>query len=541
MIPNNRFINAVISTKLDDNKSLIEKTSYKGVYLWWFVDHDFRCFDGEITGEWHIPLRFNETLLAVNTKINFFLELTKYLFSRIIPKLCLNSKITSMKRNKILFTAQNVNWKAIFAKEKHRAKKTDAFYDSIISQLESTHEIIGVHPFGQNLARGVRVFIEKLLSWNVQHIPYERFWSPIIWKEGRRASKHFRNIWKTLQNDTTLKKLYGHRQKTLYKAHSQRLRFYFLIVFPMIVKYIEMAKKMIETEKPNSILLQNEYGSFERAITSAGKLKNVPIFAIQHGIITSETHFGLYMFDKRFKGQIILPFKTFVSGSYYKELLVEKSVYDSDQIVVTGAPRYDTLFSLPNVASRKEILEKYNVNLDHQIILWTTGCQANTWEENVRNIEAMVHIFRDFQQITLIIKQHPGEGAQYTKLMKKYLRTSNLANIVLVAKENDIFELIYAGDLLITEASTTALEAIAVNKPAIIFDLNGKEITIEYIREGVAIAVYNMPDLKETIKQLLKDDSILATNRPNFISSRLYLTDGNATNRVVAVINRQGR
>jgi len=101
MITNNHFIDTIISTKLDDNKSLVDFTSYKGVYLWWFVDHDFRCFSGKILGELNIPLRFSETLLGAYAKSGFLLDLAKHLLGRSIAKLCQKRSIRNKKRKKI--------------------------------------------------------------------------------------------------------------------------------------------------------------------------------------------------------------------------------------------------------------------------------------------------------------------------------------------------------------------------------------------------------------------------------------------------------
>ena len=541
MISNDRFIDAIISTKLDDNKSLIDFTSYKGDYLWWFVDHDFRCFSGKILGELNTYLRFSEILLGAYAKVNFLLDLTKHLLSRAIVKLCQKNLQKNRKRKKAIFTAQNVNWKTIIDYEKLKSRKTDLFYDSIISQLESTHEIVGVHPLGQNLGGGIRVLIDKMLNWDVRHNPYELFWSPGIWNEERRASTHFRSTWKTLYDDKTLKRLCQYQEKDLYNTLFHRLRFYFSSVFPMLVKYIEMGKKMIEAEKPDLILLQNEYGSFEHALVIAGKLKNVPTVAIQHGIIIPVTHFGLYMFNKAFKDQMTLPDKTCVYGSYYQDLLVNKSIYDSNQVVVTGSPRYDMLFSLHEFASRKEILIKFVVNPKHQIVLWTTSCHVYTWEENTRNIEAMNSAFRDLQEVTLIIKQHPGEGTKYTGLLKENLSTTDSADILLVPKDANTYELLLTCDLLVTKTSTTALEAIALNKPVIVLDLMEKEPSIEYVREGVAATAHSKNDLKKTIRQLLADDTVLELHRSEYIKTRLYQIDGNATRRVVDLVIRLSR
>jgi UDP-N-acetylglucosamine 2-epimerase len=532
----NPFTDTIISTKLDCDKTLVELTNYQGTYLWWFVDHDFRCFIAKLLGE-HIGfIRFNEVLLTAYAKTDIFQDLASHLLSRAIMKLSQRDRMKRGKR-KIAFTDQNRSWQTILDYERRTSKKSDAFFDSIILELKSTHEIVGIYPIGRTI-KGIRVFVDKIINWDIHHYPFEFFWSIAIWTRTRRASAHFRHIWKDMQELIVLKKLCQYQQRDLYKAISHRLRFYFLILFPLIVKKIEMAKKMIESEKPNLILLENEYGNFERALVVAGKLKKIPIMAIQHGTIWLEGHVGLYIFNKAFKSQVALPCITCVSGSYFKEMLVEKSIYDPDQIAVTGAPRYDILFHLNRIGCRKEILRRIGVNPDHKIVLWTTGCQALSWEENIKNFEVMKDIFRDLQAITLIVKQHPGEGAKHTKLIKKKLLTKRLPNITLVPKDANTYEFLKVCDLLITKASTTALEAIALNKPVIILDLSGEESTIEYVREGVALAVYSKNALKEGIRQLLHDDSALTANRPSYIENHLHQIDGNATRRVIDLITR---
>lgn len=535
----NPFTDTIINTKLDCDKTLIELTNYRGTYLWWFVDHDFRCFIAKLLGE-HIGLiRFNEVLFTAYAKIDIFQDLASHLLSRAIMKLCQRDRGKRGKR-KIVFTDQNKTWQTVLDYKRHRSKKSDLFFDPIISQLESTHEIVGIYPIGRTI-KGIRIFVDKIINWDIHHYPFEFFWSIAIWTRTRRASANFRHVWKDMQEYNIFKKLCQYQQRDLYKAISQRLRFYFLILFPLIIKKIEMAKKMIEFEKPNLILLENEYGSFERALLVAGKLKKVPIIAIQHGAIWLEGHVGFYMFNKAFKGHVILPSITCVSGSHFKELLVEKSIYDPDKVAVTGAARYDILYHLDRLGSKKEILSKIGVNPDHKIVLWTTTCQALSWEENIRNIEVMKDTFRDLKTITLIVKQHPGEGPKYTKFLKKEFLAKKLQNIVLVPKDANTYAFLKVCDLLITKVSTTALEAIALNKPVISLDLSGEESIAEYVREGVALAVYSKDALREGIKQLLNDDSALAVNRPSYIKKQLHEIDGNATRRVVDLITRLSR
>jgi UDP-N-acetylglucosamine 2-epimerase len=89
---------------------------------------------------------------------------------------------------------------------------------------------------------------------------------------------------------------------------------------------------------------------------------------------------------------------------------------------------------------------------------------------------------------------------------------------------------------MITRHSTTATEAVALNKPVIILNLSGEPDPMGYVKEGVALGVYKGKDLKPAIEKLLKDDSGLAKNRERYIEKYLYKVDGKASERVVGVI-----
>jgi CDP-glycerol glycerophosphotransferase (TagB/SpsB family) len=107
---------------------------------------------------------------------------------------------------------------------------------------------------------------------------------------------------------------------------------------------------------------------------------------------------------------------------------------------------------------------------------------------------------------------------------------------IIVGKEVNTYELLNACDLAITKWSTTGLEAIALNKPLLILNLGGEPDRVEYVKEGVALGVYNEKDLTPTIEKSLKDDSELAKNRGKYLEKYLYKIDGKATERVVNLI-----
>ena len=111
-------------------------------------------------------------------------------------------------------------------------------------------------------------------------------------------------------------------------------------------------------------------------------------------------------------------------------------------------------------------------------------------------------------------------------------------NAVVTPKSSDTYEQLFVCDLMIARHSTTAMEAVALNKPVIILNLSGEPDPVEYVKEGVASGVYKAEDLKPTIEKLLKDDSELAKNRKSYIEKYLYKIDGNASERIVKLIER---
>jgi len=80
------------------------------------------------------------------------------------------------------------------------------------------------------------------------------------------------------------------------------------------------------------------------------------------------------------------------------------------------------------------------------------------------------------------------------------------------------------------------MEAVALKKPLIVLNLSRKPDLVEYVKEGVAIGIYDKDDLKITIEKLLKDDINLVKNRDGYVKKYLYKIDGKATERIVDAI-----
>jgi hypothetical protein len=526
----------LINTPLDGGKSLVDMTAYQGTPLWSVVDLTFyRAVSTIIREGVRKPIRRRLPLSAC-TPLRFLLDMGRALLVRGIAPFGESWKDTREPgRATIVFTAQDLQWRRIKDYETKKMKKSDAFFDPIIKKLrEDSYTVIGVFPL--YLSRlSVKTFIDKMRTWDIPHRPFNRYWSLHAWKKEMESLHWFRTIWQSVEKDEKFKELCSYNGKTLYPLIETELKYYFYVVFPRVVKYIEMGKTMIDTENPDVILMLNEYGTFQKPLLIAGKQKRVPVLAVQHGIITP-THWG-YIFGPHEKKRAVLPDITCVYGQYHYDLLTTHSIYEPDTVVVTGQPRYDILYYADTVYSREAFFDKYDINPQHAVVLWVTQCHALSTRENIENFEAVFGALQSMEDVTLLIKQHPGEQATHTQMIHHWLAKYDITAVI-TPKISDTFEQLYVCDVMITKNSTTAMEAVALDTPVVVLNLSGEPDVVNYVAERVAVGVYKKEDLQPVLENVLKNRGASTQYGKEYIEKYLYRIDGKASERVVNHIEK---
>lgn len=526
----------LINTPLDCGKSLVDMTTYQGIPLWGVVDLTFyRAVTTIIREGVKEPIRRRLPLEAC-APIRFLLDMGRAALVKGITPFGRTWKDSKGPgRATILFTAQDLQWRFIRDYETKTMKKSDAFFDPVLKKLrEDSYTVVGVFPL--YLSRlSVKTFIDKLSTWDVPHRPFNKYWSLHAWKKEMESVHYFRTVLQNLKKDETFKELCTYNGKTLYPFIETELKYYFHVVFPRVVKYIEMGKTMIDAENPAVILMLNEYGTFQKPLLIAGKHKGVPVLAIQHGIITP-THWG-YIFGEHEKKRVVLPDITCVYGEYHRDLLTNYSIYEPDTVVVTGQPRYDILYYADTLYSKKAFLDKYDINPQHSIILWVTQCHALSTKENIENFKAVFGALQCMEDVTLIIKQHPGELTTHTEMIRYWLTKYDI-KAVITPKTSDTFEQLYVCDVMITKNSTTAMEAVALNTPVVVLNLGGEPDVVSYVAERVAVGVYKKEDLLSVLENVLKLKGTSTKYGKKYIEKYLYKIDGKASERVVNQIEK---
>ena len=536
-------------TRLACGKSLIELTTFDDIAMWWFVDFGFVDQLGRLLGR---PLPERKTRQAKYRVMKVYKRVEG--IPHALLKATLAVVITILEREmngaknqskRVFFTAQDVEWR-VMKSDQGRTRRTDVFFDSMLQGLVGKCQCVGVFPvlngdriYPSDFNRSMRILVGKLRNWCFMQRPLEVYWSPAARHAEVRASVHFTHIWLSLKQDAKFVEICRDPRREAGGWIEVMLEHYFRFTFPRAVRYMQMATQMVRKEKPNLLLLVNEYGFFERALVVAGRLLDVPTLAIQHGELHSY-HAG-YMYMKKeiaTDGSVKSPYcpipdKTAVFGPRYKELLTELSAYPSNSVIVTGQPRYDRLAHARRIYSREVFMKRYRIPASNKILLWATECDALTMDENVRNFRAVFEVMQDFDGVSLVIKQHPAESEAYTTMIKQYCDEYRL-DAVLTPSNSDLYEQLFACDLLLSKSSTSVVEAVALNKPVIVLNLTGENDPY-YVREGIALGVHKQAELEPAVRQLLSDDSSLASHRAKFIDEYLHKMDGKSTERAVAL------
>jgi hypothetical protein len=285
-------------------------------------------------------------------------------------------------------------------------------------------------------------------------------------------------------------------------------------------------EKMIEMLRPK-VIITNDDCIYTKPLGS--KAKTIVMQSARVAEYLEE--YRKYIFyDPELKPDFFLS-----SGMVYSK--IKEDIQAAKSVQTTGLPRYDVLFYASEIYSKLKFFQRYNLNPDHRIVYWSTQCHVLSDKENAANFKSVFGALKQLKNVTLVIKQHPAEDESYTQAIRKHMDDFDI-NAIITPRDSDTYEQLFICDLMITKASTTAMEAVALRKPVVILNLSGEPDFVEYVREGVALGVYEARRLLPAIEQLLDSDSDQAANRDRYIEKYLYKVDGRATERVVEIITR---
>lgn len=233
--------------------------------------------------------------------------------------------------------------------------------------------------------------------------------------------------------------------------------------------------------------------------------------------------------------------------------------FDPQIVTITGAPRNDIMLK-----SKVEIAYSYLGSMfkkdfkDKKVIfymptyrqfLFHGRCDSNKDNSNVFGINNFnEQHFLDFLEkhnIELVVKLHPAEEELFQKQNPDSLKNINLLTDKLLANHQvDLYEILVACDLLITDYSGISLDYLLLNRPIIYLPVD-----IEEYRDnrGILLEPYNewTPGPKVYSQEEMQKEIIKSFNEPAYyqeerkgISDIVHTySDGESSNRVWRFVN----
>ena len=393
---------------------------------------------------------------------------------------------------------------------------------------------------------------QKMSYFEDNYIIYNRR-QPLIWN--KESLSIFKNSKALLENENTLRstiKSTSNDREVLsekfvnnLKIHDNILTEFFTInsisfwvafkqiFFNLLTKRffenyyeIDLAKELLEKYSFAGIILQNEIGPNEQILIQLAKIRNIPIYLMQHGLIFDTTE-AIIM--NKYQGVLgINSDYQLVWGDV--DFQYRKNMeFNSEKIIKIGSPIFD------NLANNENSEKNY-------ILLTTSGptkeaifdLTVETIQKNIDAIEKIAQIITSMNH-KLVIKIHPSpDEFDPTELVKK------IDPKIEVIKTGCISKLIKKCALMITiDFSSVILDSYLLKKPVISVPVKNNNYGSPKSFTDNSCIISTLDSLENSIKKILNDKKryyeITEMGRNSALS---YLSNqGNASDALLSFLS----
>ncbi len=235
-------------------------------------------------------------------------------------------------------------------------------------------------------------------------------------------------------------------------------------------------------------------------------------------------------------------YQIFVEGPHRVESLLNSPSLGKNEVHLVGLPKLDFYFQ-GRYRDKAAILERWGLDPNKPTVLF-----APTYKPTCL-YQVKDDIFEQTRDYNLIVKLHPyswmGKYAPhkqhriYERRVKKYDHA-----VLLPFEEYNIVPYYAAADVVLSEASSTVFDFLALEKFGIVFDLpcdrlrhsDGQpllEIDNREFLKGAFIHIDSGKQIREAVERCLRPTPAMIEAANNYRQRLFYQLDGKATERLV--------
>jgi hypothetical protein len=232
-------------------------------------------------------------------------------------------------------------------------------------------------------------------------------------------------------------------------------------------------------------------------------------------------------------------YQIFVEGQHRVDSLANSPSLGKNEVHLIGLPKLDYYFR--NVYTREEVLERWGLDPGKKTVLF-----APTYKPTCMYI-IKDEIFEQTRDYNLIIKLHPyswmGKYAPHKQHRIFERRVKRYGHAVLLPfYEYNIVPYYTAADTLISEASSTVFDFLAVEKTGIIFDLESDKLVHsdgqpqleidnrEFLKDAF-IHIDSGSRIRDAVEQALDPTPEMLDAQKRYRKHLFYKLDGRASER----------
>lgn len=250
--------------------------------------------------------------------------------------------------------------------------------------------------------------------------------------------------------------------------------------------------RFLKTSKIETITAHSEQDSIVRAVLDAGKTNGIATNGIQHGAINKNNR--AYVLTEADHKYTPFPDHMLVWGDAIRDFLINESSCNPQKVHTLGQLRSDSLFQLPEKITHPILT---TIPTKQTKIIFASQPQPDLSQRKQAAIDTIAAA-NDLDNVTLIIKVHPGEEKKY---YHQIIKDMNAKNVIVLKDEIDLYQLIKGCDALVTCFSTVGAETVYFNKPLLVLDYSGLD-KLNFVASGVGKAVTTVEEIKSQFNRI---------------------------------------
>jgi len=468
----------------------------------------------------------------------------KLLLLKLFRGLFVNSseKSSSKEKRPILVISELGGWRREIDYDSQKLVERDVYFHNIVKRLSDLGNYVKVIDFENKPQRLLNSYLtnkKRQRSFGVRVIPWEKYISFDIIKKSKEANKRFMKMWQELKNSKDFKKSLVYEGISLYELLVEDFDYLFKSFKAYAaVTFIEVARKILEIERPSVIVMHDEYGALQLSLIKAAKKNGVPTVAVQHGLSSDGQvqyiHKLEHVANQNSDLSFPLPNKMCVWSQSAKKNLIELGNFPSSIPTVTGDPKLDFLPKILKKFNFENIIKKLEIPKNKKIVLFATENLPKK-EEKILITKTILNTMKELPNCHLVIKIHPNELD--FSFYREIARKANLYKFSLI-RDLNLYELLYVSDVVLVSYSTVGVEAMRMKKPVIALHLMGLHDNVSYVKQNMAFVIRSEEELLSTIKKSLESEYVenKIEKAKVFSEQELGSIDSKANEKIVQLI-----